>query len=180
MRQNCSSRHPGDRAEVMDEGENERPSRSARKRAAESAQELGERLIALPESDLATLALPEPLADAVRDARRIRSRAAGARQRQYIGKLMRAIDCEPIVAALAAIGARHTREAQSQQRAESWRERLLTGGEPALAELVARYPAIDANEWRARVGQAGDRSGAHGVVRAAQRELFRALRELLG
>jgi 5-(carboxyamino)imidazole ribonucleotide mutase len=78
------------------------PSKSALKRAALAAQRLGEELILLKDADLDALALPERLSDAIRQARRIRSRAAGARQRQYIGKLMREIDLEPIQAALAA------------------------------------------------------------------------------
>ncbi|MGH8285327.1 MAG: DUF615 domain-containing protein, partial [Steroidobacteraceae bacterium] len=40
------------------EQDEKRPSRSARKRAAASAQELGERLIALPDAQLAALGLP--------------------------------------------------------------------------------------------------------------------------
>lgn len=82
--------------------ETEKPSKSARKRAAHAAQALGERLIALKESDLAKLPLPEALATAVREAQRIKARGGLARQRQYIGKLMRDIDPEPIEAALAA------------------------------------------------------------------------------
>ena len=75
-----------------DDGGEARPSKSARKRAAHAAQDLGEELIALREAELAALELPEALAEAIRDARRISSRAGGARQRQYIGKLMRGID----------------------------------------------------------------------------------------
>ena len=85
------------------EDDAERPSKSARKRAAHALQKLGERLIALKEVELAALNLPETLADAVREARRISSRAGGARQRQYIGRLMREIDPEPIRAALDAL-----------------------------------------------------------------------------
>lgn len=84
----------------------ERPSKSARKRAAHAVQELGERLIGLREQELAALQLPEPLADAIREARRIRARGGLARQRQYIGKLMRDIDTAPIEAALARRTAR--------------------------------------------------------------------------
>jgi 5-(carboxyamino)imidazole ribonucleotide mutase len=80
----------------------DRPSKSARKRAALAAQKLGEELVLLKDPELQALDLPEPLTEAVRAARSIRSRAASARQRQYIGKLMREIDPEPIVAALAA------------------------------------------------------------------------------
>ena len=87
--------------EATDTAPDERPSKSARKRAAHAAQALGERLIALKESDLAKLPLPDVLADAIREAKRIKARGGLARQRQYIGKLMRDIDLEPIEAALA-------------------------------------------------------------------------------
>ena len=85
-----------------DQEADERPSKSARKRAAHAAQDLGETLIRLRDTELDALSLPERLTDAIREARRITSRGGGARQRQYIGKLMRDIDLEPIRAALAA------------------------------------------------------------------------------
>jgi 5-(carboxyamino)imidazole ribonucleotide mutase len=78
------------------------PSKSARKRAAHALQKLGEELTELKDPDLLGLALPETLTLAIQEARRIRSRAALARQRQYIGKLMRALDPAAIEAALAA------------------------------------------------------------------------------
>jgi len=82
--------------------EPERPSRSARKRAAEALQRLGVRLVTLRETELAALDLPEELLAALREARRLNSRSAQARQRQYIGKLMRSVDPEPIEQALEA------------------------------------------------------------------------------
>jgi ribosome-associated protein len=160
-----------------DEGD-ERPSRSARKRAAQSAQELGERLVDLPDVELAELDLPPELLVAIRDARRITSRAAGARQRQFIGKLMRDIDCEPIAAALAARGKRDALEAQRFARVESWRERLLREGDAALAELAALHPDADLTQVRALLTRS--HSSLTNTARAAQRDLFRALRALLG
>ena len=88
----------------LPEEDEARPSKSARKREAHALQSLGERLLALKEVDLARLGLPEPLLEAVLEGKRLRSRSAGARQRQYIGKLMRDIDPEPIQLALEAIG----------------------------------------------------------------------------
>src|SRR5215469_11914399 len=120
-------------ADDADDAASERPSKSARKRAAHAAQDLGEELIRLPEDALAALDLPEELAEAVRAARRIPSRAGGARQRQYIGKLMRGLELEPIRAALAARGAVSAREAERFRRVEEWRERLIGGGPEALA-----------------------------------------------
>ncbi len=73
-------------------GEYRGPSKSMRKREAAAAQDLGTRLIALKESDLVALNLPETLHDAILLAKRITSRGGLARQRQYIGKLMRDID----------------------------------------------------------------------------------------
>lgn len=81
----------------------ERPSKSSRKRAAHAAQALGERLIALKESDLVRLPLPESLLDAVREARRIKARGGLSRQKQYIGKLMRDLDTAAIEDALETL-----------------------------------------------------------------------------
>lgn len=89
-------------AEVVNEdGEfAERPSRSARKRAAEHMQRLGVRLVALREDQLRSLALPAELLEALREARRLRGHSALARQYQYIGRLMRELDPKPVERAL--------------------------------------------------------------------------------
>jgi ribosome-associated protein len=88
----------------------ERPSRSARKRAAEHAQELGVRLTGLRDEQLLELALPAELLEALREARRLRGHAALARHYQYIGRLMRGLDPAPIERALElAAGAGGTR-----------------------------------------------------------------------
>jgi ribosome-associated protein len=160
-----------------DDDLDDRPSKSERKRVAHAAQDLGETLIGLRDSDLVALDLPERLVDAIREARRIPSRGGGARQRQYIGKLMRDIDPEPIRAALSARSEESAREAERFKRLESWRERLITEGGAALEELERWRPGLDRAEWMHRIGAAQserDRSGSG----AAGRELFRALRTL--
>jgi len=79
-----------------------RPSKSARKRAAHAAQKLGEELTDLKTAELDALNLPEELHAAILEAQRIKnSRGGMARQRQYIGKLMREIDLAPLEAAMA-------------------------------------------------------------------------------
>ena len=60
-----------------DDGGAERPSKSARKRAAQAAQDLGEALVGLRDAELTALELPEILSEAIRAARSIRSRAGG-------------------------------------------------------------------------------------------------------
>lgn len=81
----------------------ERPSKSQRKREMHELQALGERLVALPEARLRAMPLPPELLDAVLEARAISARGGRKRQLQYIGRLMREVDAEPIRAALAAV-----------------------------------------------------------------------------
>lgn len=78
-----------------------KPSKSAKKREYLALQKLGEELITLRESDLDSMPLDEELRDAVLEARQMKARGALRRQKQYIGKLMRRTDAEPIRLALA-------------------------------------------------------------------------------
>ena len=82
-----------------------KPSKSARKREYLALQKLGEDLISLKPSELDSLPLDDNLRDAVEEARRIKAHGALRRQKQYIGKLMRYIDPEPLRAQLARLRA---------------------------------------------------------------------------
>jgi ribosome-associated protein len=155
----------------------DKPSKSSRKRAAHAAQDLGETLIGLRDSELVALDLPEILVDAIREARRTPSRGGGARQRQYIGKLMRDVDPEPIRAALAAHSEKSALEAERFKRLEVWRERLVTEGAPALDELERWRPGLDRTEWMRKIS-AAQSERERGSTGTAGRELFRSLRTL--
>ena len=100
-------------------GEPEPPSKGELKRRAHSVQELADRLIAVPESTLDGLDLPEALRDAVLLARRINGGSALVRQKQYVAKLMRRIDVEPLRAALEPRRARGGGRASCPARALS-------------------------------------------------------------
>jgi ribosome-associated protein len=160
------------------DGEFERPSKSARKRAATAAQDLGTRLIALKESDIAALGLPDLLQDAILLAKRITSRGGLARQRQYIGKLMRDIDTGPIEIALEARSRTTAIDAERHKRIEAWRARLLTEGPTALDELLKWRPDADRKALQALIAKATSARIDSGSREAASRELFRAVRTL--
>ena len=68
------------------------PSKTQRKRDAHALQTLGIQLVALSATQLARLALPETLHEAVVAAQRMRAHGARTRQMQYIGKLMRQLE----------------------------------------------------------------------------------------
>jgi len=80
-----------------------KPSKSARKREYIALQKLGEELITLKEPDLNSLPLDDNLREAVLEARQIKAHGALRRQKQYIGKLMRHIDPEPIRVEMAKL-----------------------------------------------------------------------------
>jgi ribosome-associated protein len=159
-------------------GEYRGPSKSMRKRDAAAAQDLGTRLIALKESELAALDLPETLLDAVLLAKRITSRGGLARQRQYIGKLMRDIDAAPIQAALDAESRLSAMDAEKHKRVEAWRARLLTEGSGALDELLAWRPAADRKVLQTLITKATSTRVDPASRETASRELFRTVRGL--
>jgi ribosome-associated protein len=161
----------------MSEGP-ERPSKSELKRRSSDLQELGEALIDLSDSELDALPLPEQLRDAVLLARRITKHGGMYRQKQYIGKLMRKIDVEPIRAALDAKRDRERAEALRFRRIEQWRDRLLNEGPPALKRLQAEVPGVDAAAIATLVQQARVERAQDAPPRAA-RELFKTLRAAL-
>jgi ribosome-associated protein len=77
--------------------------RSARKRASHELTRLGEELTALRPDQLAALALPDRLEEAVAEARRLTSFGAKRRQTQFIGKLMRTLDEDSVAAIRKAL-----------------------------------------------------------------------------
>jgi ribosome-associated protein len=156
----------------------DRPSKSARKREATAAQDLGQRLIALKESELAALGLPEQLFDAIMLAKRITARGGLARQRQYIGKLMRDVEHAPIEAALNARSRSTAADAEKHKRIEAWRTRLLEEGPAALDELMRWCPGADRKALQALIGKATSVRVDSGSREAASRELFRTVRGL--
>lgn len=167
-------------SDAEDTHEDEGPSKSERKRQSTGLQELGEALIELSQNELDALPLPETLRDAVELARRITAHGGLYRQKQYIGKLMRKIDAEPIRAAVAARKDRERVSAMRFRRVEQWRDRMLADGADAVDALQADTAAqFDAASLKRLVERArAERTGVHPPH--ASRELFRALRDILG
>jgi len=152
-------------------------SKTQRKKRVLALQDLGGELLALSEEQLARIELPERLRDAVMAARRITKFEAKRRQLQYIGKLMRGVEVEPIRAALDAMLAGSRRQIAAHKRIESWRERLLAGP-GALNELLAEFPGADAQRLRELIHGAL-RERAESRPPRSYRELYQALREIV-
>lgn len=150
-------------------------SRTKKKQHVEELQKLGAALIALPSAQLDALGLPAELLAAVREARRITSHEARRRQVQFIGKVMRKIDPEPVRAAVAAIAGQSASMRARQKRLEQWRERLI-GDDAALTEFAGGHAGADLQAMRALIRNAR-KEIAESKPPRAQRELFRLIRE---
>ncbi|MET0659106.1 MAG: ribosome biogenesis factor YjgA [Steroidobacteraceae bacterium] len=157
----------------------ERPSKSERKRHSDELQRLGEELIDLPQAVFDDLPLPDQLRDAVTLARRITKHGGLYRQRQYIGKLMRKIDAEPIRTALDQRRDQGRAAALQFRRAEQWRDRLIAEGEAAVARFIAEYPQAPRTELTELMTRARQERHEQRPP-AAARELFRCVRDAMG
>jgi ribosome-associated protein len=157
------------------------PSRSQNRREALEVLALGEKLVALSEAQLAKLPVPESLLPHIRECRRITAQIAHKRQLQYLAKQMRREDDEVLEAirdALDEKGDAARREVAAMHRVEDWRDRLLEGGDAALAELLDEYPQADRQQLRQLVRNTLEERKRNKPPRAF-RELYRALREVM-
>lgn len=153
------------------------PSKSALKAEMTALQALGEKLIELPLERLKRVPMPESLRDAVLDARRFTQREAIRRQRQYVGRLMREVDAEPIAAAVAAFEGESAADTARLHRIEKLREELIAD-ESMLTALVSRHPAANLQRLRQLRRNAIRERNENRPARAF-RELFQELKALL-
>lgn len=143
----------------------------------DALQSLGAALLEVGPDRLAELDLPERLVDALADARRITSHEAHRRQMQFIGRLMREVDPEPVRARLAQWADAPNAEKARLHLVERWRERLLSEAS-ALDRLCTEQPAADRARFAALI-QSAHAERAHGEPPRAYRELYRCLNRLL-
>jgi ribosome-associated protein len=155
----------------------EGPSRSQQKREVEALQRLGEQLIALPKKQLDALPLPDSLREAVVQARRITSHGANKRQRQYVGRLMRDIDPQPLRSKLDELRSTDKVAKARFHQNERWRDRLISEGDAALAEFLQQRPQADRQHLRRLIRDAASDAAAGRAPRHA-RELFRYIQSI--
>lgn len=153
-------------------------SKSQRKRDMEKLQSLGTQLTQLSLAQLQKMTLPEALFNAVVMAQQISARGAHKRQLQYIGRLMRDIDPQPIQQQLDDLQMHSATANREFHQLEQWRDRLLTEGDEAVTQLVQSYPDTDTQHLRQLVRSARKEKLANKTPRAA-REIFRYLRQLI-
>lgn len=162
-----------------DDGEEiEFVSKSEMKREMHRRQNLGEELVKLTREQLSQFDLPDSLQEALQAAKSIHQRGALKRQLQYIGRLMREIDPDPIQQQLDTLQG-HSKQAHAQLHAiERWRDKLLDQGDDALEELIQQHPEVDRQHIRQLLRTAHKEHKANKPPKA-YRVLFKYLKEII-
>jgi ribosome-associated protein len=162
----------------IDTEQPERPSKTQRKKASHDLQDLGEALAQMPDDRLATLDMDDSLLEAIRELKRTRTHEGRRRQMQYVGKLMRRIDPEPLREAVAAMHLGRAKDALALHEAERWRTELITSDD-ALTRFTSAHPQADVQQLRSLIRAARKDAAAAVEQRSgrAYRDLFRFIRE---
>lgn len=139
---------------------------------------MGVTLVDLSGSKLDLLPLPDPLRQAIVDAKAIKSHGAKRRQAQLIGKLMRAADHEAILAAYEQIMEEDSALTANFHDVEAWRDKLIKEGKDALTEFIRLYQPEEVQHLRQLIKKALDDELKEKNTGAAK-ALFRYLRSVI-
>jgi ribosome-associated protein len=158
--------------------EEEGKSKSQVKREMHELQKMGEELVALSAASRAKVPLDDELKDALQLADKLgNKREALRRHIQFIGRLMRTRDLEPIDQALAVL--RNTNQAATRQfhKVETWRDKLLADND-AVTSFIAEYPSVDVQQLRQLIRNAKKEQEKQQPPKA-YRELFQLIKPLI-
>ena len=154
-------------------------SKSQAKRDVEALQKLGEKLVQLSRSTLEKFDLDDRLRDEILFAQTIKSHSANRRQMQLIGKLMRHADSESITKQYERYQNQLSEHNAAFHALEHWRDRILSEGDSAINELVAKYPDFERSRLRQLSRNAKKEAEKNKPPKSA-RQIFQYLKEMIG
>ncbi|WP_432735617.1 ribosome biogenesis factor YjgA [Maridesulfovibrio sp. FT414] len=153
------------------------PSRSQKKRDMTALQNLAEKLMKLSPELVKKCGLPQYFIEEVLDAMSMTSHEAKRRQTQYIGRLMRDIDPQPLIDFIEDIEVGNREGNKKFHKLEKWRDALVEGDMSVLDELVELYPGAD-RQRLAQLARNAKKEKDGGKPPKSFRALFKALREI--
>jgi ribosome-associated protein len=153
-------------------------SKSQLKREAEAMQDIGAKLLTLTKAQLHSIALPEKLREAIEHGHTLKTNEAKRRHMQYIGKIMRNVEIEPIILALKKIQAARQQNTQQFHEIETLRDELIAGDDKLLQAFIDKHPNTDRQHLRQLVRKA-QRDVKTAKNTGGSKELFKYLRDLL-
>jgi ribosome-associated protein len=162
--------------EAVEEGE-EYLSRSEKKRRSTAIQKIGEELASFPISAIRSFNLPPELLQEYEELHTITKHEAKRRKMQYIGKVLRDVDIEPIKARIEEVQEGKAAQSADFHHLERLRERLLQGDKEALTFVMETYQHVDIQKLRQLVRNAKKEIEKQKPPKSSKL-LFRYLREL--
>ncbi|HEX3775851.1 MAG TPA: ribosome biogenesis factor YjgA [Polyangiaceae bacterium] len=166
---------PNPEAEEQDDLASRTDARGARKRSEAAWADFVKTLITISERQLLRLELGEELLQVVQDARKVTSPNAKSRALRLVRKEMRELDLDELRQRLEDLSHPSARRAPSAL--DTWRERLLVGGESAIDAFVLEHPSADRQRLRSLLRNA-KKTDAPAQKKSAL-ALTQALREAL-
>lgn len=162
---------------IEEDLEDNRPSRSQKKRESTALQQMGEELAVLSPSQLATMPISDSIRTALLEWQKLSSHEGKRRQMQYIGRLMREEgDAQAIQDALALLKLGHAGETASFKKLELLRDQLMQASPDELDTLLSPFPSEEKTLRDLVLRARNERE--HNRPPHAFRSLFRKLREL--
>ena len=156
----------------------DRPSKTRMKQASHELQELGEAVVALPDARIDGLEIAEELLDAIRQFKKTKSFEGKRRQMQYIGKLMRKHEVEPIRQAVTDMQLGRAKDSLALHQSERWRAELLADDD-AATRWITEHPETDVQQLRSLIRAARKDAALVPEKRSGRafRELFQFIKE---
>ena len=152
-------------------------SRSEKKRRSTAIQKIGEELASYPISAIRSFNLPPFLMQEYEELHTITKHEAKRRKMQYIGKMLRDVDIEPIKARIEEVQEGKAAQSADFHHLERLRERLIQGDKEALNMIVESYPDVDMQKLRQLVRNTKKEMEKEKPLKSSKL-LFRYLREL--
>lgn len=149
-------------------------SKSEIKRDAEALKKLGVELVNLSKNEIAKIPLDEDLLYAIELAQKIKKEGY-RRQIQYIGKLLRSRDIEPITLALDKLKNRHNQQVALFHRLEKLRDELIETGD--AESIMGLFSSADRQQLRTLARLAKKELSANKTPKTA-RQIFQYLKDL--
>ncbi len=154
----------------------ERPNKTRLKREMKALHDLGKQLVDLPHSKFDQVTLSTRMLDAIMLAKKLK-KSALQRQLRFIAGIIKEEDIDTIRLQLERIALPRKQETESFHQIEAWRDRLISGDNELINELLDQFPQADRQHIRQLVRNASKEAQQNKPPKAS-RLLFKYLKDL--
>lgn len=152
-------------------------SKTARKQDMTNLQKLGEVLAELSKDRLAQVPMSDNLREAIQEHKRLTAHGARRRQMQYIGKLMRSEEVEPIQAKIDQFQGISTVATALLHRIERLRNEMIASDD-AITQFLNEFPKANVQTLRNLVRNTRKEAELNKPLKS-YRELFQEIKFIL-